>query len=102
MNLPDFDVAGWINTLDQMLLLDYDIALASHVAGTSPIGSKTTVGLQRQYLVDLTAAVDAALQNGDFMGAMNPELPQYSEWVGYDNWLAMNAATITLQKIMGY
>lgn len=104
MNLPDFDIEGWINTLDQMLLLDYDIALASHATeSTPPIGTKATVSLQRQYLVDLTSAVDAALQAGDFGAAMNPQLPQYSTWAGYDaGWVAMNAATVTLQKVMGY
>lgn len=103
MNLPDFDVEGWINTLDEMLLLDYDIGLFAHATeSTPPIGTKDNVAAQRQYLVDLTTAVQEALQSGDFAGAMGVQLPQYEDWAFYDEWLPMNAMTVTLQTFMGY
>ncbi len=102
MSLPDFDVAGWIATLDEMLELDYDIALFAHATETTPpIGTKDSVALQKQYLVDLTAAVQEALQNGNFMGAMNVKLPQYEDWAFYEEWLPLNAMTVTLQSVMG-
>ncbi len=104
MNLPDFDIDGWMDTLDQMVLLDFDIGLFGHDAGnTPPIGTKDNVVAQKQYLVDLTTAVGEALQSGDFGAAMNPDLSQYSDWAGYDSgWVGMNAMTVTLQMMMGY
>lgn len=103
MGLPDFDMDGWISTLDEMLLLDYEIGLFGHDAGsTPPIGTKDNVFAQRQFLLDLTEAVQTAMQSGDFGAAMNPDLPQYSDWAGYDDWLGMNAATVMLQTMMGY
>lgn len=102
MTLPDFEVDGWMATLDEMLELDYDIALFAHATETTPpIGTKDNVTLQKQYLVDLTTAVQEALQNGDFMGAMNVQLPQYEDWAFYDEWLPLNAMTVTLQSVIG-
>jgi len=109
MNLPDFDVAGWIATLDEMLELDYDIALFAHIPhlpnmtnAEALIGTKDSVAIQKQFLVDLTTAVQEALQRGDFMAAMSVQLPQYEDWAFYNEWLPLNAMTVTLQSFMGY
>ena len=74
---------------------------AQATEATPPIGTKDSVALQKQYLVDLTTAVQEALQNGDFMGAMNVELPQYEDWAFYNEWLPLNAMTVTLQAVIG-
>ena len=102
MSLPDFEIDGWLATLDEMLELDYDIALFAHATATTPpIGTKDSVALQKQFVVDLTTAVQEALQSGDFMGAMSVQLPQYEDWAFYDEWLPLNAMAVTLQKIIG-
>ena len=41
MTLPDFEIDGWMATLDEMLKLDYDIALfCSSDRGNTPYWNK--------------------------------------------------------------
>lgn len=103
MHLPDFDLDGWIDTLERMIELEYDVALFSHATpATPPVGTKEDVVAQRQYLVDLTTAVREALSSGGFMAAMAVTLPEYEHWAGYDDWISLNVMSATLHALMGY
>ena len=102
MYMPDFEIDGWINTLEGMIELDFDVALFAHATPTTPpVGSKDDVVAQRQYLLDLTAAVQEALMTGGFGAALGVTLPQYEDWAFYDDWISLNAMGVTLQLMMG-
>lgn len=104
MHMPDFEFEGWLNTLDQMLLLDYDFALFAHTGfpDGNPVGTKANVEAQRQFLADLIGGVKQGFASGSMMAAFGVQLPQYSHWAGYDAWMGMNAAAVALQLGMGY
>jgi glyoxylase-like metal-dependent hydrolase (beta-lactamase superfamily II) len=103
MHMPDFTIDGWINTLDQIIDLDYDVALFAHATSTTPpVGTKEDVVAQRQFVVDLTTAVQEAMMSGGFMAAMAVTLPQYEDWAFYDDWISLNVMSAVLHAIMGY
>jgi len=97
MFLPDFSVSGWIQTLKEMEKLDFTVGLFAH---DHPKGSKRDLISQREYLEDLTMAVQQAMQSGDMM-LKNLSLPKYKDWAHYDDWLGLNGAYVMLEMMMG-
>jgi glyoxylase-like metal-dependent hydrolase (beta-lactamase superfamily II) len=105
--MPDFNIGEWERSLGQILELDFDVAVCSHTglsAEEAPNGcTKAHVEEERQFIGDLRGAIFAEFQKGT-PGEQVPaavELPQYAEWVGYDDWLEMNAWRIMLDMGMG-
>ncbi len=98
--MPDFFPMEWERTLSEMLELEFDTVMFAHNA---PSGERETVALQLQFLQDLRAAVFAAFQSGTSFDQIPNviELPQYADWVGYEEWLPMNAWRIILEISMG-
>jgi glyoxylase-like metal-dependent hydrolase (beta-lactamase superfamily II) len=105
--MPDFNIGEWERTLGEILELDFDVAVCSHTelsAEEAPNGcTKTHVEEERQFLVDLRGAIFAEFQKGTPADEIPTTvvLPQYAEWVGYDEWLPMNAWRVMLDIWMG-
>lgn len=98
--LPDFSPREWERTLAEMNELDFDQVMYAHNA---PVGPRSSVAEQLQYLRDLRAAIDAELKKGTpFMQIPDTvKLPQYETWDGYVDWLPMNAWRVLLEIAMG-
>ena len=97
MFLPDFSVSGWIRTLKEMEKLDFTVALFAH---DHPKGTRQDLISQREYLEDLTRAVQQAMQSGDMM-LQSLSLPKYKDWAHYNDWLGLNGAAVMLEMMMG-
>ncbi|MFT5036928.1 MAG: glyoxylase-like metal-dependent hydrolase (beta-lactamase superfamily II) [Candidatus Azotimanducaceae bacterium] len=103
--VPDFNIGEWERSLTEILELNFEVAVCSHnalPADEVPFGcTKDHVAEEKQYIVDLRNAIIAEFQKGtaDVVGAI--ELPQYSHWEHYDDWLEMNAYRVMLDLWMG-
>ncbi len=64
---------------------------------------KTHVEEERQFIRDLRNAILAEFQKGtNFMAIPKAvRLPQYAQWVGYDEWLEMNTLRLMTDLAMG-
>lgn len=105
--MPDFNIGEWERSLGEILELDFDVAVCSHTAlpaEEAPNGcTKTHVEEEAQFLVDLRGAIFAEFKKGTPAEQIpaTVKLPQYAEWEGYDDWLAMNAQRVLLDIWMG-
>lgn len=105
--MPDFNIGEWERTLGEILELDFDIAVCSHTelpAEEAPNGcTKAHVEQTRQFIGDLRGAIFAEFKNGTPADQIptTVKLPQYAEWVGYEEWLPMNAWRVMLDIWMG-
>jgi len=105
--VPDFNIGEWERSLGEILQLDFDIAVCSHNA--LPLQEamngcrKTDVEEERQFIRDLRNAILAEFQKGtNFMAIPKAvRLPQYAQWVGYDEWLEMNTLRLMTDLAMG-
>ncbi|MBL4941881.1 MAG: MBL fold metallo-hydrolase [Colwellia sp.] len=102
---PDFNLREWERSLTEVLKLDFDQAVYSHNEHKKPLhqGNKADVQSQLEYLRDLRFAFYAELKKGT-----NPilipgiiKLPKYENWVGYNDWLAMNVWRVLTDEFMG-
>ena len=99
--MPDYFPADWVRSLNEIDKLDFERIIPGHGAAVIP---RESVQLNRQYIEDLMAAVKTAMnETGD------PEkikeivkLPQYKDWVGYDNWLPLNIERIMAHYSQGW
>lgn len=98
--MPDFSPREWERTLAELDALDFDRVMYAHNA---PLGPRTSVAEQLQFLRDLRAAISAELKQGTpFMKIPDTvKLPQYAHWDGYEDWLPMNAWRVLLEIAMG-
>lgn len=94
-SLPDAYPEEWIASLQWIEEnLDFDTLIPGH----PPLpGTKENVGAVRQYLLDLTAAVQAARDAGladnspEMVEAVRAELePAYGAWGMFEEWLPLN------------
>jgi len=90
----DFNLREWERNLTEVLKLDFDKVIFSHNEHQKPLhqGNKADVISQLEYLRDLRAAFYAELKKGT-KPMLIPnilKLPKYENWVGYNDWLAMN------------
>jgi glyoxylase-like metal-dependent hydrolase (beta-lactamase superfamily II) len=101
--VPDFNIGEWVRTLNEIEALDFDTAVFSHSNSGSPIGTKQDVIAQREFITDLQGAIIAEFQKGTnpFAAPSTVRLPKYKDWVGYDQWLEMNAWRVMLDMWMG-
>ena len=98
--MPDFFPREWERTLSEMNKLEFDQVMFAHNA---PVGPRTSVAEQLQFLQDLRAAIVAEFKKGTrFMQIPNVvKLPQYEKWDGYAEWLPMNTWRVLLEIAMG-
>jgi len=96
-DLPDYyvgDLAESLRWVDENL--DFDILVPGH----PPVGgTKDTVREVREYVADLTSAIQRARANGladnsdGMVAAVRGELePKYGEWQNFSAWLPLNIA----------
>lgn len=105
--VPDFNIGEWERSLGEVLYMDFEIAVCSHnelphakaMNGCTRAHAKE----ERQYIRDLRNAVRAEFQKGTvFMDVPKAvRLPQYSHWVGYEEWLEMNTLRMMTDLGMG-
>lgn len=103
--VPDFNIREWERTLEEIIELDFDIAVYSHNQNTDPLqgGTKQDVTETLQFIRDLRAAIYAEVEKGTnpFMVPSVVRLPKYQDWAMYDQWLEMNAWRVLLDDWMG-
>ena len=103
--VPDFNIRQWERSLEEILNLGFERAIFSHNQKTDPLrgGTKQDVADTLQFIRDLRGAIYAELKKGTnpFMVPGSVRLPQYKDWVGYDQWLEMNAWRIMMDDWMG-
>ncbi len=103
--VPDFNIREWERTLEEILKLDFDIAVYSHNQNTEPLqgGTKQDVTETLQFIGDLRAAIYAEFEKGTnpFIVPGIVRLPKYQDWAMYDQWLEMNAWRVLLDDWMG-
>jgi glyoxylase-like metal-dependent hydrolase (beta-lactamase superfamily II) len=105
--VPDFNIGEWERTLTEIMDLDFELAVCSHnelpadeaLKGCTP----AHVVEERQFIRDLRGAILAEFQKGTgFLEVPKAvKLPQYSHWVGYDDWLKMNTLRLMTDLWMG-
>jgi len=105
--VPDFNIGEWERSLGEILNFEFDIAVCSH-NGLPPQEAMngcthTHVKEERQFIRDLRNVILAELEKGTaFMEIPNAiSLPQYAHWVGYEEWLEMNAFRLMTDLWMG-
>ena len=103
--MPDFNLSEWERSLDEILALDFDKALFSHNELPSPLlgGNKKHIAAQLKYIQDLKAGFWAELKKGTnpMLIPKQLKLPEYENWVGYDDWLEMNIWRVMTDAFMG-
>ncbi len=105
--VPDFNIGEWERSLGEILEMDFDIAVCSH--NELPVEEAMTgctrnhVVEERQFIRDLRNAILAEFEKGTgFMEIPKAvRLPQYSHWVGYEEWLEMNTLRLMSDLWMG-
>lgn len=105
--VPDFNIGEWERSLGEILEMDFTIAVCSHNALAPQEAmngcTQTHVEEERQFIRDLRGAILAEFRKGTgFMAIPKAvKLPQYSHWVGYDDWLEMNTMRLMTDLWMG-
>lgn len=105
--VPDFNIGEWERSLGELLDMDFDIAVCSHNELPMEVAmngcTHTHVTEERQFIRDLRDAILAELEKGTgFMEIPKAvRLPQYSHWVGYEEWLEMNTLRLMTDLWMG-
>ncbi len=105
--VPDFNIGEWERSLGEILEMDFDVAVCSH--NELPLDeamtgcTRTHVEEERQFIRDLRNAILAEFEKGTgFMDIPKAvRLPQYSHWVGYEEWLEMNTLRLMTDLWMG-
>jgi glyoxylase-like metal-dependent hydrolase (beta-lactamase superfamily II) len=98
--MPDFSPKEWERTLAEIDKLEFDQVMCAHNMAAGP---RSSVAEQLRYLQDLRSAVLVELQKGTpFLKVPDAvKLPQYEAWMGYQDWLSMNAWRVLLEIAMG-
>ena len=103
--VPDFNIGGWIGSLEKILEMDFDKAVFTHNEYKNPLlgGTKKDVELQLQFIKDLRAGFFTELKKGTnpFLIPKTLKLPKYKHWVGYEAWLEMNIWRILSDAFLG-
>ena len=101
--VPDFNINEWLRVLKDIEKMDFDTAIYSHSHANERLGNMQDVVLTREYIEDLQAAVVAEFQKGTSFMEMPSKikLEKYKDWVGYNEWLPMNALRVMLDMWMG-
>ncbi|MDB4223408.1 MBL fold metallo-hydrolase [Granulosicoccus sp.] len=105
--VPDFNITEWERTLDEMMELDFDVAVCSHndLPADEAIKGCTMdhVKEERAFISDLRNAIFAEFKKGTPPSKIPSvvELPQYAHWNHYKDWLPLNAQRMLLDLWMG-
>ncbi len=106
LTLPDFKPTAWINSLEEINKLDFDILLTSHDFGGGSVLGHDSVMEQQKYLKDLIAAVNASFKEGASMETLGKHvkthMQEYKDWAKFDEWIELNAYRIVMEMGIGY
>jgi glyoxylase-like metal-dependent hydrolase (beta-lactamase superfamily II) len=91
-DLPDGFLPDFLDSFDGVLALDWDRMIPGHPYAGGRLGTKDDVRAAKQYMVDLSAAVKQAADQGKcFDDAMKEiKLPKYEKWGNYEKYLPGN------------
>jgi len=86
--LKDAYFPEWIESIDRLALLDFDMLIPGH----GGIGTKQDAVDHGQYLKDLYAAVLQGIRSGKSLEELKAslKLDAYKDWGQYDAWLPLN------------
>lgn len=87
-DFPDAYIDDWIESLRRVEAMDFDVLVPGH----GPLGRRAHVGMFRQYLEDLRAAVLQAAREGKSLEETRQtvRLPRYEGWASYREWFPLN------------
>ncbi len=106
LTLPDFKPTSWINSLEAINQLEFDVLLTSHDFGGGSVLEHASVMEQQKFLKDLIAAVSDSFQAGATMETLGEEVAKrmqdYKDWAKFDEWLTLNAYRIAMEAGIGY
>lgn len=106
MDLPDFDLEGWLNSLNEIEKIDFKVILVAHDFGGGAILGREAVVEQKQFLIDLMAAVGDSFKSGATMETLGDEvksrMQKYKGWAKFDDWIPLNAMRVALGNGMGW
>ncbi len=104
--LPDFQPTAWINSLEEIDKLEFDILLTSHDFGGGTILGHESVKEQQKFIEDLIGAVYASFKEGATMETIGEEakkhMQAYKDWAKFDEWLPLNVLRIVMEMGIGY
>lgn len=103
--VPDFNIREWERSIQEILDLEWDLAVCSHSGNSDPMipATRSEAAALLQYIKDLRQAVRDLLAagNGAFSIPSMISLPAYADWDQYDGFLEANAWRILWDEIMG-
>ena len=105
--VPDFNIGEWERSLTDVLELEFEVAVCTHnelpLKDAQKGCTRKHVVEERQFIRDLREAILSEFQKGTgFLDVPKAiELPQYSHWAHYDDWLEMNALRLMTDLWMG-
>jgi glyoxylase-like metal-dependent hydrolase (beta-lactamase superfamily II) len=87
-DFPGADVDEWIEQVEKVGSLDFDILVGGH----GPVGVKRDVKLGLEYLRELRAQVLQGLESGLSVEEVKETvtMDDYRDWENYDQWRALN------------
>ena len=103
-DLPDGYLPDFLDSIDNVLALDWERMIPGHPYAGGRLGTKEDVRAAKQYLVDLSAAVKTAADQGKCFDAAIQEikLPKYEKWADYNRYLPGNIERFCEYWARGY
>lgn len=99
--MPDYFPLDWVQSLTEIEKLPFERVIPGHGA---PVVPAAAVRLTREYLEDLMAAVQLAMQTTHDPEKLKQtvKLPKYQDWVGYEAFLPLNVERVFTHFEMGW
>ncbi len=87
-DLPGADVAGWLDSLERLAAMDFDILVPGH----GPMGTRADVAPHGRYIADLRDAVGAQIKAGKTLDETKQTVTMaaYKDWLRYADWQQLN------------
>ena len=97
--MPDSYIPDWFDSIDRVLALNWDKMVGGHPYPGGRLATKDDVRNQKQFLLDLSAAVKQAADQGKCWDPAPKEvrLPKYEKWANYERYLPGN-----IERFCGY
>jgi len=104
--MPDFNIPGWLKSLELYEKFDVDTIVFSHNGNfDDPLetGDLQTIRDQIKFLEDLRDAVRSELAAGKhpFVIFNELKLPKYKNLVHYDDWFGFNVQGMVVSEFLG-
>lgn len=103
--VPDFNIREWERSIEEILEMDFDKAIFSHNESPNALtgGTKQDARDNLQLIRDIRMGIYAEFQKGTnaYEIPSKLKLPQYKDWVMYEEWLPMNIWRVLLDEFMG-